>query len=294
MSKNTLLLQGLFLLVLSCGKNEQKPLEAEEIPVYHTWISMNEREYGVPVPPPPEEIPPPEFFPWAGIVSHHLLTHDYLDAWFSYLSEMRPVQCFYILSPAHYGVSLETYSLTTGSWESGFGRVKSEINTVKKIAGLLEVDLDTGAFQFEHGVSTLMPYIKKFFPEAGVVVIACESEAPVNIPISSRLADALKNEFAEKGKRENFLLISADFSHHGSLEETAKRDHYSKQYLKNSGDVSWNRVICDNSPGMYVLDRLGKNKLESFILYHTNSWKISNQWEDDVTSYFFVYLGDKR
>ena len=286
----TILFKGIILclFVLSCNS------KTEEVPVYHTWHSLYEMDYGEPVSPPPGEIPPQGFFPWAGIASHHLLTHAYLDSWFSLLAEMRKPRCFFILSPAHYGLSLEPYSLTVGSWESGFGQVESDRAKVYRLAELLDVNLDPRAFQVEHGVSTFMPYIKKYFPGAKVVAVAYEGEPPVNIPVSRRLADALENEFNGEGKQENFLLISTDFSHHGNLEETARRDNYSQRYIKNSKDISWNMAGCDNRPGMYVLDRLGKNNLESYILYHTNSWEISNQWEDDITSYFFVYFADKR
>jgi AmmeMemoRadiSam system protein B len=295
-NKIVLLLQWMIicLLVLSCNKSIPKSSEIEEAPVYHTWHSLYEMDYGEPVSPPSGEIPVQRFFPWAGIASHHLLTHEYLDSWFSRLAEMRKPSCFYILSPAHYGVSLEPYSLTIGSWESGFGQIESDRTKVYRLAELLEVDIDPRAFQVEHGVSTLMPYIKKYFPDAKVVAVAHEGEPPVNIPASRRLADALENEFDEKGKQENFLLISTDFSHHANLEVTALRDNYSQRYLENSKELSWNMVACDNRPGMYVLDRLGKNNLESYILYHTNSWEISNQWEHDITSYFFVYFADKQ
>jgi AmmeMemoRadiSam system protein B len=142
-----------------------------------------------------------------------------------------------------------------------------------------------------------MPYIKKYFPDAKVVAVAYEGEPPVNIPVSRRLAEALENEFDKDGKKDNFLLISTDFSHQNGLEETARRDSNSERYLKSPGNtpgsLSWNFVVCDNRPGIYTLDRLGKNNLESYILYHTNSWEISGEWEDDVTSYFFVYFGDK-
>jgi len=249
--------------------------------------------YGAPIQPPlDEEILRQGFSPWAGIVSHHLLTHEYLDSWFSLLAEIRKPRCFYIISPSHYGISLEPYSLTTGSWESGFGKVESGKAKVFKLAKLLGVDLDARVFDVEHGVSTLMPYIKKYFPDSKVVAIALDGEPPVNISISRRLADALEKEFDEKGKRENFLLISSDFSHHGNLEETAKRDNYSQQYLLNSNDNSWNMVVCDNRPGIYILDKLGKNNLKSHILYHTNSWKIAGMCDEDVTSYFFVYFSD--
>jgi AmmeMemoRadiSam system protein B len=246
------------------------------------------------------EIPPEGFFPWAGIVSHHLLAHDYLDPWFSRLAEMRQVHCFYLLSPSHFGLSLETYSLTIGSWESSLinsislGLVESDKNIVYKLAGLLDVNLDKRVFQFEHGVSTLMPYIKKYFPDAVVAAIACDGEPPVNIPISRRLADALEDEFDGKGRQENFLLISTDFSHLGNLEETIARDAVSRRFLDNPNDTSWSFAYCDNSPGIYILNRLGKNSLVSSILYHTNSWEIAHQGEDDITSYFFVYFADKN
>jgi AmmeMemoRadiSam system protein B len=291
--QNRILQIILCLLVLSCNKSIPESSEAEKVPVYHTWHSLYEIEYGAPVHPPPLEIPPEGFFPWAGTASHHLLAHEYLDAWFSRLAEMRKPRCFYILSPSHYGISLEPYSLTIGSWESGFGKVESDRAKVYRLAELLDAVLDPQAFEVEHGVSTLMPYIKKYFPDAKVVAVAHEGEAPVNTLLSRRLADALESEFDEKGKQENFLLISTDFSHRHNIEETARRDNYSWQFLKNLNGISWSMAVCDNRPGLYVLDRLGKNNLESYILYHTNSWEISNQWEDDITSYFFVYFADR-
>jgi len=282
----------LIILLFSCNKNERESRAGEDAPVYQTWHSLNEREYNEPLHPPPEELPSPEFFPWAGIVSHHLLAHDYIDSWFSHLAKMRKVRCFYILSPSHFGLSTEPYSLTDGSWVSGFGRVESDKTKVQKLAKSLDVGLDAGVFEVEHGVSTLMPYIKKYFPKALAVVTAYEGEPPVNVPKIAHLADALENFFDKKGKRENFLLISTDFSHHGDMETTEKRDGSSLRYLKAPNAVSWILAGCDNRPGIFILDRLGKKKLKSFILYHTNSWEISNEWAHDITSYFFAYFGD--
>jgi len=181
--------------------------------------------------------------------------------------------------------------LTNGSWASGFGYVHSDKKKVRKLAKSLNVGLDKRVFDVEHGASTLMPYIKKYFPKAAVAVIAYEGEAPVNVPKSAKLAGALENAFDKEGKRRNFLLLSTDFSHHGNLELTEKRDGDSLRYLKNPADNSWVTVGCDNAPGIFVLDRLGKKNMESFILYHTNSFEISNEWEHDVTSYFFAYFG---
>ena len=289
----------MLLLIFSCSRNAQQrqpnaeSLNVDEIPLYHTWYSLKEMEYGMPFHPLPDEISPDGFFPWAGITSHHILAHEYLDAWFSRLAQMINPLRFYILSPDHYGVSLEPYSLTVGSWESGFGFVESDRSKVRELIELLEVDLDPGVFMVEHGVSALMPYIKKYFPQAKVVAIIHGDESPVNTVISGRLADVLENEFDETGKQENFLIISSDFSHKGGPEDTYINDNYSQQYLQNSANNPWNMVFCDNLAGIYILDRLGKNNLESVIFYHTNSWEISGHDKDDITSYFFVYFADK-
>jgi len=295
--KNRFLLPVIFLLIVvfSCSRKISTP--AENVPFFHTWQSLKEREYDTPIHPAPEALPPSGFFPWAGTVSHHLLAHDYIDSWFSSLAEIRPpetIQRFFILSPSHFGLSIEPYSITTGSWGSDFGLVESDTVKVREIADRLTVGLDSGVFQFEHGVSTLMPYIKKYFPQAKVVVIAYEGEPPVNIPFSIFLAEALEREFDKEGKQKNFLMISTDFSHQGNVEETKIRDAYSRSYIEAPNAVSWNMAICDNRPGIFVLDYLGRKNLDSVILHHTTSWEIANKGAEDVTSYFFTYFADKN
>ena len=311
MKKTFFLLCGIIiiLLIFSCSRNVPHGAEpgvkfgvTDEILVYHTWLSLKEMEYREPLSPKllnnsaaglsGKANIPQDFFPWAGITSHHILAHHYLDAWFSQLAQIRNPQRFYIISPDHYGISLEPYSLTIGCWKSGFGIVESDREKVFELAQSLGVELDMGVFAPEHGISALMPYIKKYFPQAKVIAIVHRSEPAVNTFLSGGLAGILENEFDEAGKQENFLIISSDFSHGGNMQETCNYDFNSQRYLKDSRNVSWNSVCCDNRAGIYILDRLGKNNLESCILYHTNSWEISNQGKDDITSYFFVYFAD--
>jgi len=298
LKKYFLLLGIILLLIISCSRNIQYRDNSEipdevNLPLYHTWNSLNEMEYGFPVSPLHDNNLTQGFFPWAGICSHHILAHDYIDAWFFNLSQMRDIQRFYILSPDHFGISLQPYSLTTGSWDSGFGFVESDRQKVLELIRLIDIELDPNVFMIEHGISSLMPYIKKYFPLAKVTAIIHGRESAVNTFITSRLADVLEKEFIENKKNENFLLISADFSHGSNPDETYMNDNNSIRYLKGDSNAGWNTVVCDNRAGIYILDSLGKNNLISNILYHTNSWEISGQGEDDITSYFFVYFADK-
>ncbi|MCL2808691.1 MAG: AmmeMemoRadiSam system protein B [Treponema sp.] len=300
MSKKYFSLFGIIfiLLILSCGRNIQNQVVTnnfnnENIPMYHTWNSLKEMEYEKLYFQLPVINPAKGFFPWAGTVSHHILAHDYIDVWFFHLSQIRDIKNFFILSPDHYNISLEPYSLTIGSWESGFGFVESDRDKVRQIIELLDVDLDPAVFTVEHGISALMPYIKKYFPQAKVIAIIHGGESAVNTLLTNRLADILENEFDENGKKENFLLISADFSHGGNPQTIYLNDINSARYLKGDSNAGWNIVICDNRAGIYILDRLGKNNLKSNILYHTNSWEISGHGENDITSYFFTFFADR-
>ena len=234
-----------------------------------------------------------DFYPWAGTVSHHSLAHEYIEAWFSNLSRMRNPKRFFIISPDHYRLSLEQYSLTAGSWNSGFGAVESDVSKVMEIVEQLGVELDERVFEMEHGVYVLMPYIKKYFPQSKVVAVIISGEPEVNILTAGRLADILEKEFDKEGKLENFLIISSDFSHNGNKKETRINDELSKKYLMNTSGVSWNTVRCDNVSGIYILDRLGKKNMESRMLFHTDSRKISGH-DQDITSYFFTFFGDKE
>ena len=173
------------------------------VAVYHTWLSLEEMNYRECVLPLSDELIPVDFLPWAGIVSHHILTHEYIDAWFYRLSQICNPKRFFIISPDHYGLSLEHYSLTIGSWDSGFGLVESDKNKVMELIKLLDISLDERVFDMEHGISALMPYIKKYFPQTKVVAIVISGDSSVNTFVTGQLADILEKEF-DKEKQNNF------------------------------------------------------------------------------------------
>jgi len=282
----------LIIVLLSCNRNVKEE-SAGKNKIFNTWLSLNQMKYEEPVVPLSliAEISKQDFLPWAGIVSHHILAHDYIDAWFYQLSKMRNPKRFFIINPDHFSLSLEHYSLTTGAWDSGFGLVETDKKKVKELTELLQVDLDERVFEMDHGVSALMPYIKKHFPDTKVVPIIVNGDPIVNTYIIGRLADLLEKEFTKEGKTDNFLIISSDFSHRGDIEETKINDFYSQQYLIDTANVPWNIVWCDNKSGICILDRLGKKNMASRILSYTNSFEISGV-DEDITSYFFVYFGD--
>lgn len=256
---------------------------------YSTWASLGERPVET-EPLPVESLPPAGARPWAGTVSHHLLADAQIDRWFSELAARRRVEVFYVLSPSHWGLSTQVYSLTDGSWRVPGGLVQSDRGRARALAARLGVELEPRVFDPEHGVSTLAPYIARHFPGARIVAIAYRGSPPLDQPMAERLARALAPAFSGEGRGGNFLLVSTDFSHHGDPRQTAARDARSRAFFDAPSLSTWILAGCDNRPGIYVLARLLGSKPRASVLYHCDSFALSGRGREDITSYFFSYF----
>ena len=255
-----------------------------------TWDILDESPAKQIFQPQIEELPPETSFIWGGTVSHHLLADVQIDNWFHEISKRRNVKTFFIICPSHYSLSTQTWSLANCTWQTKKSFVKTNINTEKKIAKKLEVPFDPQVFPYEHGINTLIPYIAKYFPGAKICTIAVHGEPPLNQKEAQKLTDSLQPYFSEKGKTENFLLISTDFAHHGDLSKTNFKDTHSRKFFLAPSQDSWIFCGCDNRPGIYVLAKFLTPSSKSAIMYHTNSYELSGQDEFDITSYFFTFF----
>lgn len=227
--------------------------------------------------------------PWGGVVSHHLLVGKHIDDFFAKINAERDVETFFIICPSHYGLSVQPWSVADCSWKVGSDSyVETNLEKSQAVLESLNVPFDPQVFPIEHGASALMPYIKRYFPLANVVVVAVNGEPPVNSLYNRPLADAILPFFGENDKEKNFLLISSDFSHHGNVEKTKEKDSRSEIFLSEADPDKWVFCSCDNRPGMYLLSRVMSDKTESRILCHTNSYEFTGEGEEDITSYFFV------
>lgn len=262
---------------------------AEKARIYSTWASLGERP-GRTRPALIAEVPPSLPPPWAGTVSHHLLTDELIDRWFAELAARRKVERFYILSPSHWGLSTAEFSVTDGSWRTASGFVASDRGEARAIAARLGVELEPSVFDPEHGVSTLIPYIANHFPRAKVVALAYRGEPPVDQPMAERLAAALAPAFRPEKRNENFLIVSTDFSHHGNRGTTDARDGRSNVFFDAPAPSNWILVGCDNRPGIYALSKLLGPAARSIVLCHTDSFELTGLGQEDITSYFFSFF----
>lgn len=229
--------------------------------------------------------------PFAGTVSHHLLAQNQIDLWFCLLKKQNPkIKTFVILSPSHWGLSSGDFSLTFGSWKTQFGTVETNSKIEEKIKNALNGRIEDNVFKVEHGVSAVLPFISKYFPDSNVCAVCYNGEPPVNQAKAKRLLDSLMPYKEKFFSGEFFLLVSSDFSHHGNLIETKRKDSMTKIFLDSPTKENWIYSICDNRPGIYVLANLLEENSYCNLLCHTNSFEISGQGAEDITSYFFTFF----
>lgn len=241
----------------------------------------------------------PNTTPFAGIVSHHLLAHTQIDAWFAELARHRKdISTFLVLSPSHWNLSTGFFSVTFGSWvvsgnvgaaDGAQQLVGTDFEIENKLKEALDARIDDAAFASEHGVSTLAPYIKKYFPQAKIAALIYSGEPPLNQPMAEDLCNAVSGclDLAEPQKDSVFLLVSSDFSHHQNPATTKQRDERSRLFLENPQNESWILAVCDNRPAMYLLGKLLPEDAQTTILCNTNSYELCHEGADDITSYFF-------
>ena len=253
-----------------------------------TWESTGETPPPVIFSPKVESLPPQDALVWAGMVSHHLLADEQIDFWFSQIAKRRTVETFFIISPSHYGLSTKTWSLADCAWKTKNKIVRTNSKIEREIADFLGVDFDEQVFPGEHGISTLIPYIAKYFPSAKVCAIAVHGEPPLDQANAQKLADSLAPYFSESGKKKNFLLISTDFAHHGDLAGTIFKDNRSREFFNAPSKSTWIFCGCDNRPGVYTLAQFLSPQSNVAVIFHTNSFELSGYDENDITSYFFT------
>lgn len=102
----------------------------------------------------------------------------------------------------------------------------TERKTEAALAKALGVSYDAHVFPLEHGITTLIPYIARYFPNARVAAVAVNGEPPVNQSDAEKLTSALAPYFTRRNRKYNFLKVrNAPFCftrHRTNFREKAK------------------------------------------------------------------------
>jgi len=231
----------------------------------------------------------------SGVVPHHLLAKDIIEDFFSYISFQEKPETIVILSPDHFqsGVLMESNSFITIDVDSN----KEEFNNLKvdtllwgKLFKENKMALNNSAVIVEHGVTTLLPYIRKYFPKTNIL--------PILIPadINKEQIEQLVKTIDENTLLDTIVVASVDFSHYHPSRAANFHDTKSIRVLLNFEEENFKNIEVDCWQALYAARLFAKlqQKESPHIIAHKNSADFLNLELEGTTSYFSVVFGDKK
>ena len=233
----------------------------------------------------------------SGVVPHHLLAKDIIEDFFSYISSQGKPETIVILSPDHFQSEIlnDNNAFITLDWKSGLGKkefenIKIDSLLGKKVADDDKIALNSSAIVYDHGITNLIPYIKKYFPETNIL--------PILIPadITKEEVEQLVKIIDENTLLNTIIVASVDFSHYLPSRAADFHDKKSIRVLLNFEEDNFDNIEVDCWQALYAARLFAKlrQKEGPCIIAHNNSVDFSKLHSEITTSYFSVAFGEKK
>ena len=231
----------------------------------------------------------------SGVVPHHLLAKDIMEDFFSYISSQEKPKTIVILSPDHFqsGILMESNSFITialNSDNKNFKNLIVDTSLLEKLAKENKITSNNSAVIAEHGVTALLPYIKKYFPETNIL--------PILIPadITKEQVEQLVKTIDENTLLNTLVVASVDFSHYLPSQAADFHDAKSIRVLLNFEEENFENIEVDCWQALYAARLFAKLRQKEVprIIAHKNSVDFLNLELEETTSYFSVVFGEKK
>ena len=225
---------------------------------------------------------PPQNAPVKGvIVNHHLLAANLIAQTIGAIATQAPVTVV-LISPNHFYAGRGQIISSMYKWKTPYGILDSDCGLISKLAVNGVLTVDESPFVKEHGISGIVPFVKRSLPNSRVVpVIVKETASQKDI---DNFVDSL---FKDTGR--NILVIgSFDFSHEVTPGVAEIQDKKSTETIKNFNYAGLKTMAVDSRRGlemeMKYLQKAGAGNFN--LVANTNSARIINEPNStNTTSY---------
>lgn len=223
----------------------------------------------------------------AAITSHHFLAKSLIARTLTGINPTK-VKNILLISPDHFNAisSANTLGVTTNdNWDTPFGAMDANFAQIEALTTLSGVTLQPKLFLSEHGIYTLIPFIKKQFPDAKVVPLVLKNSD--NFAKYEQLGKDLHQVFAAE---DTLVLISSDFTHDQTVEKATELDLKSIQALTTHTQNDVSQIDSDCQVCMATLFGYLSVTPSTFqLVENKNSFNFSGEDRDRVTSYVSGY-----
>ncbi|MCU0680435.1 MAG: AmmeMemoRadiSam system protein B [Planctomycetes bacterium] len=221
-------------------------------------------------------------FTYGGVLPHHLMVKSRMAAYFENIKNNN-YETVILISPDHFSVSRQNITISKANWDTPYGLLEVD----EELANKLELTTQENVFVSEHGISGLVPFIKKSLPQTKILAITLKVDTP------PAALDLLAQRIKENVNPEKTLVLaSVDFSHYQPVAVADFHDLKSQEVIKS---FSFNKVLnleVDSPSSVYAvlkyLSLIGAQK--SNLVFWTNSGKLLKQEDIPTTSHNFFYF----
>lgn len=221
------------------------------------------------------------------IVNHHLLA-DQLIARGLFLAATDSPLTIVLLSPDHFNHGSGQITAAAQDWRTPVGILPSDAEAIRRLSEAKVLEIDDSPFELEHGITNILPFIKKLYPQVKIVPIIIKDG------LSNERGDKLADKLLEILPANSLMVASLDFSHYRT---SAEADSFDRQTLRliSNNDYSGVSVLnknkqpdnVDSVPTLRIMLELMSRRGAKFVtLDHTNSGRMTgNLTSKDTTSY---------
>lgn len=228
----------------------------------------------------------------AAIVPHHLVASEAVALGVKAIVSSSP-KVIIVISPDHFGKCPKLLCMSYGSYKTFFGDVVISENDIKQLLSHEDIAAESDLFTGEHGVYSIVPFIKHYLPDVSIVPIAV-SQQGVGDEQSRAEFLAMLDKLAERN--DVAFLISSDFSHYLPLDEASENDKQTQDvFCAGNGEAILNLDNPSQSDCplcLWIVEQVAKENgfWNPVAIWHSNSGGLLGDTSVKETTSHFVFV----
>ncbi|MEN9614121.1 MAG: AmmeMemoRadiSam system protein [Candidatus Parcubacteria bacterium] len=231
----------------------------------------------------------------AVIVPHHLVASEAIAIGIKALVVSHP-KTIILISPDHFGKCPKMLCTTDGQFKTFFGAVSVAQDKVSQLVRHTAVVAESNLFVGEHGIYSIVPFIKHYLPDATIVPIAVSQRGIGDSATRAEMLTILDELMIQP---DTVIVVSSDFSHYLPLAEAIEYDRSTQDALCSGADKE---ILALNNPRqsdcplcLWLLEQKAKRAgfWNPSLLWHSNSANLMHDTSaQSTTSHFTLALSD--
>jgi len=229
-----------------------------------------------------------------GVAPHHLTAGHMIAGLYEAAAESRDdVETVVICAPLHYTEMGKTCTAGKG-WNTPFGILENDVELTEMLVSQLGAETNNDLMEYDHAISSHIPFIKYYFPEAKTACLLISPQEKEDFP--ERLTETL---YKMSETKSCLFVFSIDFSHYLAPIETEEKDKETLEAVLSEDLTAIEAMNNDNVDTPYGLSTFVRlsEKLGGKITCADNSHtqKITglpyneSNYPEGMTSYFVFF-----